>query len=139
MLNGDSAGVFSNSSLGDGNIGGDILRRFTVLLDYARKNLILERHSGSDDPFEIDMTGLSMMPVAGGAGLVVESVVRGSPAATVGIVAGDTVVAIDDKPATLVALEAVRPRMLREGQRLTFTVRRRGADVELLVVTRRLV
>ena len=33
---GDSAGVFSTSSLGDGNVGADILRRFTVVLDYAK-------------------------------------------------------------------------------------------------------
>lgn len=138
-LTGDSAGVLSGSSLGDGNIGGDILRRYTVMLDYARKRLIFERHAGSDEPFEIDMTGLSMLPAVGGTGLVVQSVVPGSAAADVGIVAGDTVVAIDNTPATLVQLDAVRPRMLREGQRLTFTVRRKGADVELRVVTRRLV
>lgn len=138
-LNGDSAGVFSGSSLGDGNIGGDILRRYTVLLDYARKNLIFERHAGSDDPFEIDMTGLTTLPAAGGTGLVVQSVVPGSPAAGVGLVVGDTVVAINGKPATLVELDVVRPRMLREGERLTFTVRRKGTDVDLLVVTRRLV
>jgi predicted aspartyl protease len=138
-LNGDSAGVLSGSSLGDGNIGGDILRRYTVVLDYARKRLIFERHAASDEPFEIDMTGLSMLPAFGGTGLVVQSVVPGSAAADVGIVAGDTIVAIDNAPATLTGLDAVRPRMLREGQRLTFMVRRKGTDVELLVVTRRLV
>ena len=138
-LNGDSAGVLSGSSLGDGNIGGDILRRYTVLLDYARKSLIFERHAGSDDPFEIDMTGITMLPAASGTGLVVQSVVPGSAAAGAGIVAGDSIVAIDSKPATLVELDAVRPRMLREGQTLTFTVRRKGTDVELRIVTKRLV
>ena len=138
-LTGDSAGVLSGSSLGDGNIGGDILRRYTVVLDYARKRLIFERHAGSDEPFESDMTGLSMLPAVGGTGLVVQSVVPGSAAADVGIVAGDTVVAIDNSPATLVQFDAVRPRMLRDGQRLTFTVRRKGMDVELRIVTRRLV
>src|SRR6185312_5751401 len=61
-LSGDSAGVLSGSSLGDGNIGGEILRRFTVLLDYARKNLIFERHDDTDEPFETEMTGLAMVP-----------------------------------------------------------------------------
>jgi predicted aspartyl protease len=138
-LSGDSAGVLSGSSLGDGNIGGDILRRYTVLLDYARQRLIFERHAGSDDPFEIDMTGLSMLPAVGGTALVVQSVVPRSAAANVGIVAGDTIVAIDNTPATLVQLDAVRPRMLREGEQLTFTIRRKGTDVELRVVTKRLV
>jgi hypothetical protein len=48
-------------------------------------------------------------------------------------------VAIDSKPATLVELDVVRPRMLREGERLTFTVRRKGTDIELRIVTKRLV
>jgi len=68
----------------------------------------------------------------------VQSVVPGSAAADVCIVAGDTIVAIDNKPATLVELDAVRPRMLRDGQQLTFTVRRKGMDVELHLVTKRL-
>ena len=68
-----------------------------------------------------------------------QSVVPGSAAAGAGIVAGDTIVAIDNKPATLVELDVVRPRMLRDGQTLTFTIRRNGTDVELRIVTRRLV
>jgi predicted aspartyl protease len=138
-LNGDSAGVFSNSSLGDGNIGGDILRRFTVLLDYARKHLIFERHAGSEEPFEVDMTGLSFVPARNGEGLTASFVVSGSPAAEAGVAVGDTIVAIGDRPATLEQLDAVRPRMLREGQRLQFTVRRNGKDVRMTIVTRRLV
>lgn len=138
-LSGDSAGVLSGGSLGDGNIGGEILRRFNVVLDYARKNLIFERHAGSDDPFESEMTGLAMVPALDGTGLVVSSVVVRSPAAEAGIVAGDTIVSIDDRPATMAELDLVRPRTLREGQRITFTVRRKGMDVELHVVTRRMV
>lgn len=138
-LVGDSAGVLSGASLGDGNIGGEILRRFTVLLDYARRNLIFERHAGSDDPFESEMTGLSMIPALHGTGLLVSSVVVGSPAAEAGIVAGDTIVSIDDKPATMAELDVLRPKTLREGQRITFTVRRKGMDVEVRVVTRRMV
>jgi hypothetical protein len=34
-LQGDSAGVMSGNAEWIGNIGGDILRRFTVFLDYA--------------------------------------------------------------------------------------------------------
>ncbi len=138
-LNGDSAGVLSSSGLGDGNIGGDILRRYTVLLDYARKKLIFERHAGTDDPFEVDMTGITMLPAANGAGFVVQAVIPGSAASGAGIVAGDTIVAMDKKPATLVELDAVRPRMAREGEQLAFTVRRNGVDVELRLVTKRLV
>ncbi len=49
-LFGDSAGVFSTSNLGDGNIGGDILRRYTVTFDYARKQMVFESHDRTNEP-----------------------------------------------------------------------------------------
>jgi hypothetical protein len=139
MLYGDSAGVFSSSTFGDGNVGGDVLRRFTVLLDYPRQRMIFEPHAGTDEPFEIDMTGLTLVPVPGASALVVESVVRASPAARSGFAAGDTVVAIDGRPATIAELDSMRPRFLREGEQLAYTVRRRGTDVILRLVTRRMI
>ncbi|MGH9883941.1 MAG: aspartyl protease family protein, partial [bacterium] len=41
-LHGDSAGVFSERGSWVGNIGGEILRRFTVYFDYAARRMILE-------------------------------------------------------------------------------------------------
>src|SRR5262249_7988653 len=139
MLYGDSAGVFSSSTFGDGNVGGDVLRRFTVLLDYSRQRMIFEQHAGTDEPFEIDMTGLMFGPVPGASALVVESVVQASPAARSGFAVGDTVVAIDGRPATLAELDSMRPRLLREGEQLAYTVRRGGTDVVLRLVTRRMI
>jgi hypothetical protein len=138
MLFGDSAGVLSTSSLGDGNIGADILRRFTVLLDYPRKRLIFERHAGSDEPFEINMTGLALAPNPNGRGLVVESIAPSSPAADSGFAVGDTVLAIDGRPATATELENMRQRFVREGEQLAYTIRRGGTDVVLRIVTRRM-
>jgi hypothetical protein len=137
-LYGDSAGVFSNSTHGDGNVGADILRRFTVFLDYSRRQMIFERHTGSDEPFEIDMTGLALVPAANSSGLVVESVVESSPAAIGGFAAGDTVTAIEGRPATMPEMEAMRPRFVREGERLAYTVRRGGSELTLHIVTRRM-
>jgi hypothetical protein len=138
MLYGDSAGVFSNSTLGDGNIGGDILRRYTVLLDYSRHQMIFERHPGSDEPFEIDMTGVTLVPMSSASGLLVESVAPFSPAAHGGFTVGDTVVAIDGRPATMTALETLHERFMREGQPLAYTIRRGGVDLVLRIVTRRM-
>jgi hypothetical protein len=138
MLYGDSAGVFSNSSLGDGNIGADILRRYTVVLDYSRHQMIFERHAGTDEPFEIDMTGVTLVPMSSASGLLVEAVAPFSPAAHGGFTVGDTVVAINGRPATMTALETLHSRLVREGEPLAYTIRRGGVDLVLRIVTRRM-
>src|ERR1043166_1678959 len=46
----DERGVFADPNLA-GIIGGDILRRFTVILDYPHKRLILEKTRESNAPF----------------------------------------------------------------------------------------
>ncbi len=38
----------------DGIIGGEILRRFRVIIDYSRRRMILERNSSFNDPFGIN-------------------------------------------------------------------------------------
>lgn len=139
FMYGDSAGVFSGVTLGDGNVGAGILRRYLVLLDYSRKRMIFERLADSDAPFEVDMTGLTLIPVKGGDGLLVESVVPNSAAAGAGIVAHDTVVAIDGKPATGQTLRAAAPRFIREGVQIAFTVRRDGQDLVIKLITKRLI
>src|SRR5262249_16075353 len=45
----------------DGAIGGEILRRFKITFDYSHARMILKRESTFDDPFEADMSGLSLV------------------------------------------------------------------------------
>jgi hypothetical protein len=41
----------------DGLIGGEIFRRFKVILDYARKRMILEPNKSFNDPYDVEMKG----------------------------------------------------------------------------------
>ena len=138
-LFGDSAGVLSTSVHGQGNIGGDILRRFTLFLDYPRKQLIFEPNVDLADPFEVDMTGLSMIPIPGEPKARVEFIVPSSPAANAGFMVGDTIVALDGRPATAAEMDVSSSRRRHEGEHLTYTVRRSGVDVMLALVTKRLI
>ena len=52
----DSKGVTATANY-DGTIGGDILRRFTVILDYSRSQMILEPNANFAAPFENDKSG----------------------------------------------------------------------------------
>ena len=55
----DTKGVTATANY-DGTIGGDILRRFTVTLDYSRSQMILESNADFGMPFETDRSGERM-------------------------------------------------------------------------------
>lgn len=138
-LYGDSAGVFSSSVNGAGNIGGEILRRFTVYFDYRARHMIFEPHEGTSEPFETDMSGLQLAVNRDNSGFTVDFVVAQSPASELGMKKGDHIVQIDGKPTTREMLEDLRTRFKREGERITFTVKRGMTPVVFELVTRRLV
>jgi predicted metalloprotease with PDZ domain len=95
-LCGDSAGVFTaNNDAWIGNIGGEILRRFTVIFDYQAKRMTLEPNASVADPFEADMSGLSITAQTGPSHLIVDFVVPSSPASEAGVSAGDSLVTIN--------------------------------------------
>lgn len=46
------------SEANDGVIGGEILRRFKVILDYSRKRMILEPNKSIKEPYNVETSGL---------------------------------------------------------------------------------
>jgi C-terminal processing protease CtpA/Prc len=90
-----------------GNIGGDILKRFTVVLDYAHQKLWLEPNALNMQREVFDRSGLWVGRAADG-GISVIDVVAGSAAATSGIRAGDEILSVNGKNAHDVALYELR-------------------------------
>lgn len=126
------------SSSRDGIMGGAILHRFTIYLDYPHKRVILEPNSHLGDPFEMDASGLVLARGAAAPARVL--VVRpGTPAAERGIAAGDELVSIDGRPASDLPLDTIARwfRIPDRGYRLT--LRRAGQPVEIVLRTRRLI
>jgi len=138
-LFGDSAGSMSVSSSWEGNIGGAILRRFTVFLDYQDKRMIFEPNATMHDAFEADMSGLLLRLDDSLSTIVVETVAAGSPAAEAGIVPGDEIVSADGVAGSQKLLGELRERLRKPGERVLFVVRRGGDEKRIEVVTRRMV
>ena len=90
-----------------GNIGGDILKRFTVTLDYAHRLLWLQPNQPADQPEVFDRSGLWIMR-AGDGGIDVADVTTDSPAAKLGLVRGDEIVSVNGKPARDIPLYGLR-------------------------------
>lgn len=121
-----------------GNVGADLLRQFTVTFDYSRKRMYLEKNGDFGRPITFDRAGLWLNQR--GAQFIVIGVTEKGPAAQAGIIVGDTVTAIDGKPAALLSLPSVR-RTLREGApgtRVPFMIQSKGSgQTRTVVVTLR--
>lgn len=123
----------------DGNIGGAILRRFTVTLDYNHHTLYLQPNKDFSKPFDYDRSGMWINQ--GDGGFVVESVLAGGPAATGGLQVGDVIAAVDGTPAGQIALSDWRQSLREEkaGTRIRFEIRRAGVTKAIELVLRDLI
>ncbi len=121
-----------------GNIGGEILRRFTVIFDYSRKRMILEPNPAFGDAFEADMSGLAtrMGPDGSGA-LKVEWIQSDSPAAAAGVRPNDLIERIDGRPALEIGVPGLRELSRRAGETHRLLIRRGDKRIEIALKTRR--
>ncbi len=79
----------------DGNVGGDILRRFSVTLDYAHQTLWLAPNANMGTPFAFDRSGMFL--ALDGDAFVVKDVTANGPAAKAGLKAGDRIQRVNGK------------------------------------------
>ncbi len=120
----DTAGALADTSFA-GIIGADFLCRFTVVLDYKRSQIFLEKNAGFGAPFEFDMCGIRFVMEGERFDLLkVFIVYDGTPAALAGIAPGDVVTSIDGRAAGSFTREELREYMLREGKEVRFAIKR---------------
>jgi hypothetical protein len=125
---------------GDGQIGGEVLRRFRLILDYSRLRMILEPNEHLAEPVEEDMSGFEF--VAEGEGLktlTINEVLANSPAAEAGLQEEDELIAINGRPVTEFSLEQIRQMLKQEGKEYGLRLKRGAQTLELRLKTRRLI
>ncbi|HLJ89354.1 MAG TPA: aspartyl protease family protein [Candidatus Angelobacter sp.] len=131
-------GVLASSNF-SGIIGGEILRRFKLILDCPRSRLILEPALDSQKPFEYDMSGLALN--AEGQFLNVFRVVQvtsHSPAEEAGMRPGDVIAKIDGQPA--LSLEQISQTFKQGAGNLHEIIFKRGMqEIKCTIKLRRLI
>jgi hypothetical protein len=122
----------------DGPIGNEILRRFKITIDYSRQRMMLEPNRHLKDPFESDMSGISIDAEGKDCRVFkVEDVSEKSPAAQAGILAGDEIVAIDGKLANQFTSGRIENLLMQDGAKRTLTLRREGKVRVVVIKLRR--
>lgn len=134
----DSGTIFATDLLGV-NLGGNILRHFTLTIDYPGRRVMLEPNRHFHDAFLADASGLVL--TAGGADLrrfTVHGVVAGSPAGQAGLKEGDVIAAIDGKPAGQYALWQLQDLLKESGKDMRLTIRRGNSTLVVTIKLRAL-
>ncbi|HEX8253988.1 MAG TPA: PDZ domain-containing protein, partial [Thermoanaerobaculia bacterium] len=120
-----------------GNLGGRVLRRFRVFVDYANDRILLEPNESLHEPFDYDMSGLAI--VAEGEQferMIVRRVQPETPAAAAGFLDGDQILTINGRKVTL---HEARKLFATAGKKYKVRVRRGTAEVTLKLTTRRMI
>jgi predicted aspartyl protease len=98
-------GAFASSTLA-GNLGAEVLQRFTVTIDEPHKRMFLKKNANFSQPFIGNRSGLGVDFDMGK--LTVQSVFEGSPAEKAGVRVGDVIISVEGKPVNGDSLEQIR-------------------------------
>ncbi len=131
-------GSFNNRYLA-GNVGGGVLRRFTVTFDYGKQRMYLEPNGSFARRDNYDRSGMWLNRT--GEAFEVMDVIAGGPAAAAGLAAGDTILAVDGRSTQELRLPDLRVRLKESepGTRVRFTVKAGEKSREVSVILRDLV
>lgn len=127
------------SAAHDGVLGGEVLRRFKLILDYARRQIILEPNMHLAEAFEEDMSGLEFIAEGENFGTyVVNEIIANSPAAEAGLQEEDELTEIDDRRVTELGPERIRQMFMREGKEYLLSIKRGEQKLRVKIKLRRL-
>ena len=135
----DKKGVLASPEF-DGVIGGEILRRFKVIFDYSRQQMILEPNRHFSEPDEYDMSGLLLIAEGNDfKTFKVRHLIEDSPATAAGLSEGDVISAVNGTPASKLSLEQVRRMFKKEGQSYLLSIKRGDERTQIRISLRRLI
>jgi membrane-associated protease RseP (regulator of RpoE activity) len=119
-----------------GTVGGELLARCRVTLDYSNHRVRIEPGEAFARPFDTDMSGASIVPSA--RGFRVGFVNPDTPAAAAGLQAGDLLIEIGGVAWNRVTPAALRQRLREEGHALPVRVSRSGRRFDCTLHLRRI-
>jgi outer membrane lipoprotein-sorting protein len=136
-LSSSEKGAFASEKI-DGNIGGGVLKRFTVIFDYPKQRLILEPNDNFVSADDFDMAGLWLTKE--GDTTRVDFVVKDSPADKAKIKEGDLIVKINDQPTKDLLLRDIREMLMSgQGKKISLTINSEGKEKNIKLELKKLI
>ena len=123
----------------DGIIGGELLRRFKVIFDSTRRQLILEPNAHFNESYEHNMSGIGLR--AEGENFrtyKINRIIEDSPAAEAGLREGDIIKTIDGRPASTFSMDELYLMFKQEGREYELGVTRGAQKFQVRLRLRRL-
>ena len=103
-----------------GLIGNDLLRRFNIILNYARRDIHLLPNSHCNEQFDYSYSGIELYFENGQ--IIIGDVAKGSPAEEIGLKEGDVVISIDKN--FNLNLQQYKMALQNTGERLKLIIQR---------------
>lgn len=115
-----------------GWIGGEILRKFRIVLDFPQNCIFLAANRDFVFPIEANASGATLTAMGPDLDQVeVRSVREGSPAAQAGLEPGDRIIVIDGEKASELSLDEIRELFRQASHSSALTVERLGRQVKI--------
>jgi hypothetical protein len=135
-LSQDAEGALASSDF-DGIIGGELLRRFKVIFDPVRRQLILEPNAHFTEPYEHSMSGIGLRAEGENFRVIkIHRVIEDSPASEAGLREGDVIIAIGGQPVS--SLDKPYQMFKQEGREYGLSIMRDGEKLQVKLRLRRL-
>ena len=132
-------GVFAWTSIA-GTVGGELLRRFSVTLDYPHGRIILEPGRQLEDAFESDASGMDLTSYGPTyRQFIVKRVVDDTPAAEVGIRGADQILEFDGQRAEALTLWDLRRALEKAEVDHVIKLQRGQTEITVKLRTRKLI
>lgn len=117
----------------EGIIGGGIIKRFDLILDYAEEIMILRPNKHISEPFHTNLSGLEV--ISGGddfSDFIIHYVRRGSTGYEAGIMPGDEIIELNRRDGDSLDLEYILDELSGSpGDRINLTYSRNGETKEV--------
>jgi C-terminal processing protease CtpA/Prc len=117
-----------NQDDNNGTIGGEVLKKYTVIFDFFRSKMYLKPNATFKYPFEYNMSGLEFSVQGENLDQFVISHIREHSATFgIGIEAGDVIVSLNNIPVSKLTLTKIYTSLnLKDGKKINLTVFRDG-------------
>ncbi|MCZ6694412.1 MAG: aspartyl protease family protein [Bacteroidetes bacterium] len=131
------AGVMAFTSF-DGTIGNELLKRFNLVFDDRNGKLHMRPNSHYLSAFPVNCSGLTIKFNENKSKIVIDNIVKNSPAQNAGLRINDEILAVNFKPSFDYELMEINQLLSIPGQRIALTVNSEGTIKEITLHLRSL-